>query len=288
MNKRIHILVVDDASFIRDLVKRGVRAGFPGFAVTEASNGRQAKAKLVKGGFDIVLCDWEMPEMAGDELLEWMRSEPSLADTPFIMITSRGDKEHVVRALDLGATNYIVKPFTNEKLLDVMGRTLCKSMKISPRELKRLGSPEVAFQSQPHDPAVSGLSADLTGIAQTLSAEKSQAAAPRKERAAPKKKVVTQVRFSNRTCPCLVKEVDFTQLVGIIKQPETPPRILEQATFDFSTQDEKVSRINAYLHALEAGEDRQDTEYLRITLRFVDDDPAKRDHLAQYFGEIDG
>ncbi len=286
MSKRIHILVVDDASFIRDLVKRGVRAGFPGFAVTEASNGRQAKAKLVKGGFDIVLCDWEMPEMTGDELLEWMRSEPSLADLPFIMITSRGDKEHVVKALDLGATNYIVKPFTNEKLLDVMGRTLCKSLGVGPKQLKQLGSPEAA-QGRASDPALSGLSSDLTGMAQTLKTEE-PSSTPRKERAVPKKKVVTQVRFSNRTCPCLVKEADFKQLVGIIKQPETPPTILEQATFDFSTKDEQVSRINAYLHALEAGEDRQDTEYLKITLRFVDDDPAKREHLAQYFGEIDG
>ncbi len=288
MSKKLHILVVDDATFTRDLVKKGVKLGYPGFVVHEATNGRQAQAKLSTGGFDLVLCDWEMPEVSGLEVLEWMRQDPNLADIPFVMITSRGDREHVVQAVEKGATNYIVKPFTNEKLFEVVTRALTKSQGISPKQLKKLGS----LDSQtPASESVSTLSGGLSGdlnIAEHLEAGGSEPAA-RKERAVPRRKVIAQIRYSGGTIGCLVKEVDFYQVQAIVKRPDPMPAILEQATFDFSTDDDqRTSRVNAYIYSLQAGEKRQDTDFLKITLRFVDDDPEKQDHLGYYFSTIDG
>ena len=288
MTKKLHVLVVDDASFTRDLVKKGVRAGYPGFVIHEAVNGRQAQSKLTNGGYDLVLCDWEMPEVSGLEVLEWMREEADLTKTPFVMITSRGDREHVVKAVEKGATNYVVKPFTNEKLLEAVTKAITRNLGMSANELKRIGS--LDKQSGAGESAsllAGGLSGDL-GIAETFQVEQEKPS-ERKTKAKPRDKVVGQIRYSGGSIACLLKEIDFYHMVGIIKRPESVPGVLEQATFDFTTEDdERTSRINAYIYALQAGEKRQDTDFIRITLRFVDDDEDKQNHLAHYFEIIDG
>jgi CheY-like chemotaxis protein len=88
---KVSVLVVDDAPFIRDLVKKSLRNHFPGIHIEEAINGRKAQQMLAKQDFDLILCDWEMPELSGLELLSWCRSEERLKTTPFVMVTSRGD-----------------------------------------------------------------------------------------------------------------------------------------------------------------------------------------------------
>lgn len=288
MTKKLHVLVVDDASFTRDLVKKGVRAGYPGFIIHEAVNGRQAQTKLANGGYDLVLCDWEMPEVSGLEVLEWMRQEAELAKIPFVMITSRGDREHVVQAVEKGATNYVVKPFTNEKLLEAVTRALTRNLGMSANELRRIGSlDKQPGASDSSSLLAGGLSGDL-GIAENIQADSTQNS-KRRKKAVPRDKVVGQIRYSGGVVACLVKEIDFYHLIGIIKRPEPMLGILEQATYDFTTEDdERTSRINAYIYALQAGEKRQDTDFIRVTLRFVDDDEEKQDHLAHYFDIIDG
>jgi len=138
--KPVKILIVDDASFMRDLVRKGVRSIYPGFILKDAADGQQAKSILKQEDFDLVLCDWEMPKMTGDELLTWVREESSQKDVRFVLITSRGEKEHVVKALELKANNYVVKPFTNEKLIDVVTAQLTAALRISKEELKRIGN----------------------------------------------------------------------------------------------------------------------------------------------------
>ena len=114
----LKILVVDDASFTRDLIKRTLRRQFPACMVDEAVNGKKAQQMLSKTRFDMVLCDWEMPEMTGVELLKWCREQPNYQkeQVPFLMITSRGDKSHVIEAVQSGVTDYLGKPFSSEKL----------------------------------------------------------------------------------------------------------------------------------------------------------------------------
>lgn len=70
---KVNVLVVDDAPFIRDLIRKCLRNAFPGMTVEDAVNGRKAMTLLGKEAFDLVLCDWEMPEMSGLELLTWCR-----------------------------------------------------------------------------------------------------------------------------------------------------------------------------------------------------------------------
>ncbi|MEX5610082.1 response regulator, partial [Pseudomonas protegens] len=127
---KVSVLVVDDASFIRDLVKKCLRNYFPGIKIEDAINGKKAQAMLAREAFDLVLCDWEMPEMSGLELLTWCREQDALKAMPFIMVTSRGDKENVVQAIQAGVSGYVSKPFTNEQLLTKVKQALNKVGKL--------------------------------------------------------------------------------------------------------------------------------------------------------------
>ncbi len=110
IDKALRILVVDDVpSARRIVVKLLQKLGFT--QVTEASGGREALTLLEGGETNLVICDWQMPDMEGIELLSCMRKSERLAQTPFIMITSNVERENVVAALDAGASDYILKPF---------------------------------------------------------------------------------------------------------------------------------------------------------------------------------
>ncbi len=127
---KVSVLVVDDAPFIRDLVKKGLRDHFPGLRIEEAVNGRKAQQHLARHAVDLILCDWEMPEMSGIELLGWCRAQAPLKDVPFIMVTSRGDKENVVQAIQAGVSDYIGKPFSNDQLVSKVRKALSRSGKL--------------------------------------------------------------------------------------------------------------------------------------------------------------
>ena len=141
---KVSVLVVDDAPFIRDLVKKALRSHFPGLLIEEAINGRKAQQVLSRNVFDLILCDWEMPELSGLELLKWFRGQPDTGKTPFIMVTSRGDKENEVEAIQAGVSDYIGKPFSNEQLIAKVRKALQRAGKLSLLNLRRL-SQTVAF-----------------------------------------------------------------------------------------------------------------------------------------------
>lgn len=112
----LQVLVVDDATFVRDIIKRTLRKMIPEVELLEAINGKRALALMTANQVDIILSDWEMPEMSGEELLAWVRENPKYLNTPFIMITSRGDRNDVVQAVKTGVSDYLTKPFTVEEL----------------------------------------------------------------------------------------------------------------------------------------------------------------------------
>ncbi|HEY1181230.1 MAG TPA: chemotaxis response regulator CheY [Rhodocyclaceae bacterium] len=103
---------------VRNLLKE---LGFTN--VDEAEDGVVALAKLQGGGFDFVVSDWNMPNMDGLTLLQTVRSDPTLKDLPFLMITAEAKKENIIAAAQAGASGYIVKPFTaatlNEKMTKI-------------------------------------------------------------------------------------------------------------------------------------------------------------------------
>lgn len=117
LNMDMSILVVDDSSTMRRIVTTTLRElGLKN--ITTAEDGDEALEKFNDGDFDLVLSDHKMPRMSGEELLEHIRKGKWNHDVPFIMITAEAFRENVMKAVQLGVTNYIVKPFSTKQLLN--------------------------------------------------------------------------------------------------------------------------------------------------------------------------
>ena len=121
INKRT--LVVDDSRVIRTIVGRALQE--LGFQFIEASNGQDGLEKLAQGELPaVVMIDWNMPELNGIEMVKTVRANPAWADVRLIMITRENEIERVQTALEAGADEYIMKPFTKEMIqekLDILG-----------------------------------------------------------------------------------------------------------------------------------------------------------------------
>ncbi len=113
MDTSLTILVVDDFSTMRKILKNNLRQlGFSN--ILEAEDGRLALEELKKNKVDLIISDWNMPNMTGLELLKAVRSDEGLKQLPFVMVTAEGQKDNVMEAAKAGVNNYIVKPFTPE------------------------------------------------------------------------------------------------------------------------------------------------------------------------------
>lgn len=111
----MHALVIDDSATVRSLLRRFLAA--LGFETREACDGLDALAKLHEmGAPDLVIVDWNMPELDGIGFIRRMRSEPLYASVPVLMITTESGLSQVSEALEAGAGEYVMKPFSEEML----------------------------------------------------------------------------------------------------------------------------------------------------------------------------
>jgi two-component system chemotaxis response regulator CheY len=109
------ILLVDDSSTMRRIQKNTLdKLGLTD--VTEAEDGADALKKMPGAGFELVLMDWNMPNMTGIEALKKIKADPALKATPVIMVTSESEKTKIMEAIQAGAANYVVKPFQPDTL----------------------------------------------------------------------------------------------------------------------------------------------------------------------------
>jgi len=109
-------LVVDDSKTIRMIIRRILIE--LGYEICEAGNGLEALAVMAieKNAVDLVLADWNMPEMNGMELLKELRANADLASLKIIMVTTETEMGQMASALAAGANEYVMKPFTKEIL----------------------------------------------------------------------------------------------------------------------------------------------------------------------------
>jgi two-component system chemotaxis response regulator CheY len=109
--------VIDDSKAMRSILSRMLQG--LGFEVLEASNGREGLQRLqVHGKVDLALVDWNMPEMNGLDFIRTVRAEQSYDGVLLMMVTTETEMENVVRALAAGANEYVMKPFTQEIILE--------------------------------------------------------------------------------------------------------------------------------------------------------------------------
>lgn len=118
------VLVVDDNPMNRDLLAR--RVARLGHTVELAEHGRAAVGRLAAAPFDIVLLDVEMPELNGYEVLAWLKSDPERARIPVIMISAVHETEDIARCIELGADDFLPKPFDPLLLKARLGASLAK------------------------------------------------------------------------------------------------------------------------------------------------------------------
>lgn len=94
--------------------------------IVQAANGAEGLEQAQDDTIGLVLSDWNMPEMNGYEFLVKFKSLPHGKQTPFIMVTTEAEKSTIVRAIQAGANNYVLKPFTEEDLKAKIEQTLAK------------------------------------------------------------------------------------------------------------------------------------------------------------------
>lgn len=110
-------LVVDDSRTIRTILSKTLKG--VGFEVLEAENGREALEVIEaeSAAVSLILLDWDMPEMNGLELLKRLRQAPEFSSTVVVMVTAQTELDHIGEALDAGANEYVMKPFTKDILM---------------------------------------------------------------------------------------------------------------------------------------------------------------------------
>lgn len=109
-------LLVDDSRTVRAIVGKTLRE--LGMEVVEAAHGREGLDRLQEAsGFDLVLVDWNMPEMNGLEFIQAVRSQRAYDSVRIMMVTTETEQAQVMRALEAGADEYLMKPFTREVLI---------------------------------------------------------------------------------------------------------------------------------------------------------------------------
>ncbi|XVJ49049.1 response regulator [Pseudomonas sp. UBT] len=282
---KVSVLVVDDASFIRDLVKKCLRNYFPGIKIEDAVNGKKAQTILMRETFDLVLCDWEMPEMSGLELLTWCREQAHLKAMPFVMVTSRGDKENVVQAIQAGVSGYVSKPFTNEQLLSKVKQALHKVGRLDALVASAPTKMNSAFGNdslsaltggRPEAVKAAPVAAPSNGLLNSQPVQAAPAASPAGGRGQ------GQLRLSSGTQQCVIKALSIKEALLVVRRGEVLPQVLESAVLDLEQGDNaEVARLNGYLHAIVAYEPRPDSEWLQLTFRFIDQDAQKLDYISR-------
>jgi two-component system chemotaxis response regulator CheY len=121
------ILVVDDFSTMRRIVRNLlIELGFSGAQISEAEDGNHAltalHAALAGVPFDLVVTDWNMPNMTGIDLLRAIRADARLKTVPVLMVTAENNRDQIIAAAQSGVNGYVVKPFTAVTLKEKLDR----------------------------------------------------------------------------------------------------------------------------------------------------------------------
>ncbi len=109
------ILIIEDDSDIRELMKHNLTR--EGFRVSESPDGPDGLARSRSGAFDLILLDLMLPGINGLEICRQLKANPQTAGTPVIMVTAKGSESDIVQGLEMGADDYVVKPFSPRLLV---------------------------------------------------------------------------------------------------------------------------------------------------------------------------
>lgn len=274
---QIRILVIDEAAFVRDALKRSVRRFLKEVEVFDAVNGKRALPILRNNKISMVISEWELPEMSGFELLKWMREDEGYTKTPFIVMSDGSNRNMVMDAVKSGASDFMTKPFSPDEV-----------QKKVVKQLARIG-----FKAKPPNPGglTSGLGA-LTGNAPKAKLSKPSVVtaaagfgkpAPQTKAGAASFSGTAHLHFGDFSSKCDIRELSLTGLSGLLERSDTKnPSIFEEATADIeNAKGEPIGQLKVYIHALHAVDPNPLSKNIKITLRFADNEPEKFEQLSK-------
>ncbi|HEX9203212.1 MAG TPA: response regulator, partial [Vicinamibacteria bacterium] len=139
------ILVVDDEASVRELIVEILEAA--GFRVSTASDGAEALDRMDAAAPDLVLSDINMPRMDGYAFYEGVRARPQWDGVPFVFLTGRAEPMEVLAGKELGADDYVVKPFTPEELLVAVRARLARRARLEALQERQVAEVKRAILS---------------------------------------------------------------------------------------------------------------------------------------------
>ena len=120
-----NILIVDDSTIVRAVISKALKlAGVPINELFQAGNGEEALEVLENSWVDLVFCDISMPVMDGEELVAAMNENGMMESIPVVIVSSAGSEPRVARLKENGVKDYIQKPFTPERIKEVVDQTM--------------------------------------------------------------------------------------------------------------------------------------------------------------------
>lgn len=117
------ILITDDSPATRSLLVSAIES-LDGYSIVEATSGFEALRLLPREQVDLIITDINMPDINGLELISYVRNNPNYSSIPLFIISTEGGEKDLERGIALGADEYLVKPFSPEKLLELIERYL--------------------------------------------------------------------------------------------------------------------------------------------------------------------
>lgn len=280
---KIRVLIVDEKAFVRDAMKRSLRRFLRDVETHDALSGQRAISTLRTTRIDLIMCQWDMEEMPGVELLRWVKESEHHKKIPFIVMSDTMERNMVTTAAEAGAADFLQKPFSPDEV-----------QKKVVKQLSRIG-----YNPKNNRNAADGkTSADLLtgGKAPTSTAKKSpdvagSPLAPKK--AAPKKAPAAkpggfsgsaQLAFESYAMMCDLKELSLAGFSGVIQRPndDVLPSIFNQATAEImDNKGESLGSFNVFVAAMHAFEPKPDADRVRINLRFHENAPEQFELLSK-------
>lgn len=263
--KKIRLLIIDDAKFIRDLVQKTLKSEYPSMEITEAVDGRKAQNILQNNSFDLILCDWEMPEMNGIELLQWVRKQENMQEQPFVLVTSLDQKENVVEALQAGVNDYVTKPFTPEQLINKVMKQLVKSGCLTREEAMTMG------RSKERISAAGGAELLAGGNPLLAQAKIRTVAAPKRKGPFGKALLLT----GEDRMTVIIRDINQKEAQLLGKLSEGRPNLTEEVTLGIAAGSEENSvkvTVKAYVSSLQLTERNPNSDKVNLRVQFLPQD----------------
>ena len=132
------VLVIEDERYLLEDITELLQ--YTDFEVQSASSGKEGLTLVRDYAPDLIICDIMMPDIDGYEVLEQIRSSPDTANTPFIFLTAKADRELMRQGMELGADDYLTKPFTSAELLSAINTRLRRQSQIAVHSEQKLDS----------------------------------------------------------------------------------------------------------------------------------------------------